>query len=163
MPPPHVQVEAPAPQKPPQRSLHTALMDDHRQLHRVSVELAEAARAGADASTIGEIWTRFTHALRRHFSTEEQIIFPLVRRTHPAEAIALLSQHDQIREQLDRLDVEVDLHVLREPSVRTLIADLEAHARREDLSLYQWAEVELSPGEKRRALDRLADRPTREW
>lgn len=163
MPPPHVQVEAPVPQKPPLRSLHTALMDDHRQLHRVSMELAEAARAGADANTVGEIWTRFTHALRRHFSTEEQIIFPLVRRTHPAEAAALAAQHDQIRHQLDRLDIEVDLHVLREPNVRALIADLEAHARREDLSFYQWAEVELTPGEKRRALDRLADRPAREW
>ncbi len=135
--------------------LHDALLDDHRRLDRIFSEVGEATAAGADLRTIGEIWTRFGAALRRHLALEEDAIFPVLTRTHPDEISALCVEHHRIRTRLERLDMDVDLHLLRDPAVRSLIADLQAHARREDVGLYAWAEAELSPAEKRHMLTEL--------
>jgi hypothetical protein len=124
-------------------------------MRTVFTELEDAASAGADCSTLGEVWTKFSLALRNHLKTEEDSLFPVFRHRHPVELAALVAEHDHIRTQLDQLDIEVDLHVVRNPVVRALIADLDAHARREDLGLYTWADVELSSAEQRRVLDRL--------
>lgn len=145
----------------PNRTVGAMLHQDHVDIERTFDGLESAAAAGADARTISALWDRFEHSLLDHFAVEEKDLFPLVEASHPEEVRALLADHQSIRNQLQDLDLAVDLHLIRAPAIQQLLAQVRAHAAREDGLLYQWVEEEATPGMKRAVLRRLERRVRR--
>lgn len=119
------------------------LTSDHQRLEALCTELSEASRGGMDPGALGEVWTRFATGLRLHLRVEEDHLFPALREGHGREVDTLLAEHDFLRARLNGLDVEVDLHAVRDAALQALLADVRAHANREDHGLYRWADSEL--------------------
>jgi hemerythrin-like domain-containing protein len=118
------------------------LLADHAALEEMLSKLANTLESNAPAPDLCESWTRFESNLRDHLDTEEQLIFPTLVRTQPAEAEALRNDHQQIRRALADFGVAVDLHTLRKASVDELIGFLRQHAGREERSAYRCVDSE---------------------
>jgi len=52
---------------------------------------------------------------------------------------ALLTEHGEIRETLDRLGVEIELKRVDREAIERLITQLRAHAQHENQLFYPWA------------------------
>jgi len=93
----------------------------------------------------------FEHEILEYIGAEEEVILPAYEHYVPVDAQALRTDHEKIRERLTRIGVECDLHAIRADTLKELIAELRAHAAREDAKMYPWAQVHL-PLDTRRAL-----------
>jgi hemerythrin-like domain-containing protein len=114
----------------------------HEELdRRIAVLLRKAD--GGDDHELWEEWSRFERELLRHLALEERELIPRFRREHAEEAAALVQDHSALRRDLLALGIRADLHFLRAEAVRSFVADLRAHAVREDQVLYPWAETHL--------------------
>lgn len=138
-------------------SVRRLMTEDHARMEAVFEELQQAVAAGVDVRTLGQLWTRFDRGLRAHLAAEEALLFPALVDAHPVEVAALLAEHEALRESLDELAVEVDLHVLRKATVDRLLERLRAHAAREDASVYPWAAAVQAEGAGRSLGARLAE------
>jgi hemerythrin superfamily protein len=119
------------------------LLGDHQRLDALFEELVNASEAGVTRDVIGDLWSRFGDGVHVHFLAEEEHLFPVLAETHPEEARALQEEHDQIRRRLLELDVQVDLHLIRHPTVSEIVHRLREHAAREEQTLYRWADRAL--------------------
>lgn len=139
-------------------TLRQTLSGDHRRLDALFTELTDASEAGVGGDVLGELWTRFTQGLLAHLAAEEAVLFPLLAPRHPAEIRELRADHDRLRDALAGLDVEVDLHLIRHPTVVSLIGQLRDHAAREERTLYPWADEAFGAEAHRPVLDRIRSR-----
>lgn len=119
----------------------TELHADHARLDALFQDVIEASEAGVSTDALGASWTRFEDAVRAHFEAEETNLFPLMAETHPSEVAGLKAEHAEISKLLLSLDLQVDLHLIRHPTVKELIERLRAHAAKEDETLYAWADA----------------------
>lgn len=127
--------------EPPQVSLWSFMIENHRHLNKLFQRVLLAFEANdVDA---GVVWTELEHGVLSHMDAEERFVLPAFARVDRDEAHALLRQHGRIREQLLELGIALDLHHLRVSQSRDLIATLQAHAIREDHLLYRWADARL--------------------
>lgn len=137
--------------------IRRALHDEHRQLDERFEELVNAAEAGVDKRTLGQIWSHFDTEVRAHFALEEELVFPQLAIVHADAVREIRAEHDAIRARLDALDVAVDLHFVRSHEVTELVERLRAHAANEDAHLYRWAETEPALADRELLLQRLRD------
>jgi hypothetical protein len=120
------------------------LLDDHHtRLERVCTQLLSEAYAD-DTRALCECWRTFEAEVNDHMAAEEELILPAYESIAPAEAQAIRDEHRALREILQRLGVEVDLHQIRVETVRALLEGLRAHAEREDAAMYPWAATHKS-------------------
>jgi hemerythrin-like domain-containing protein len=110
---------------------------------------------GGDPYDLAREWDRFEHELLEHFDLEEQVILPRFSRAQPEEAAALRREHRALRQDLLTLGVRADLHFLRAEAVRGFVADLRAHAAREERVLYPWARANVDHETLAAMTDRL--------
>lgn len=89
------------------------------------------------------IWDELEDSLRSHMEAEERYVLPSFARTDRDEALALVRDHNRIREQLLEIGIAIDLHEAG-PATR-FVQLLRDHAAREDKLLYRWADRELDP------------------
>jgi hypothetical protein len=122
-------------------SLRTYLTEDHARLADLVEGLIPAIEA--DAPEARSLWSELDRGVLAHLEAEERFVLPAFARFDRDEALALLREHGQIREQLLELGVAQDLHQLRLDRSRQFIATLRAHAAREDEVMYRWADREL--------------------
>jgi hemerythrin superfamily protein len=121
----------------------SVLLDDHhRRLERVCTDLLSRTYAD-DPRALCACWRQFETELLDHMRAEEDVILPAYEQVAPTEALAIRADHARIRDLVQRLGVEVDLHQIRLHTVRELLAALQAHADREDAAMYPWAEGQL--------------------
>jgi hypothetical protein len=123
------------------------LLEEHRALDAVFEDLLNRAESG-EWSMCDAIWDRLCTELSDHMRFEEEELLDRFAGSSAAaayDAVHLRHQHRAIREALERLGVEIQLHTLREAEVRELVALLRAHAHLEDTTLYPWATRALSP------------------
>jgi hypothetical protein len=100
----------------------------------------------ADARTdVVERWNELDHNLLAHMEAEERFVLPVFAHVDQEEALALLREHGQLREQLLQLGIAVDLHCVRYDASREFAELLERHASREASLLYRWADQHLPP------------------
>src|SRR4051794_25766111 len=92
--------------------LYTYMTRSHEQLRAVLPRLLEAMSANS-RDDVAVLWRELDHGLLSHMDAEERFILPAFAHVDRAEALDLLRQHGQIREQLLELGVAVDLHLLR--------------------------------------------------
>lgn len=133
------------------------LADDHARLERLSAEL-ESALEGGDRSAIQEVWTRFEATLLSHLDAEERWLFPLLSAEHAAEVKALRAAHARLRHLASEEGLAADLRTLRRETASELLAELRAHATREDETVYAWLEQLPEPGKLEQLLDALVRR-----
>lgn len=131
-----------------------SLLQDHAELELMFTEVVDAAEAGVDHRTMCALWASFEQTLLDHLDAEERYLLPALEPDHPAEVAALRWEHEEIRMALDRLDVAVQLHEVREQAVVDFIAKMRAHAAREGEGAYRWAEQALSAQQRRGLLER---------
>lgn len=127
-----------------------SLGSDHEAIdHRLS-DLVNAVE-GAGFPTILQVFREVDRGLRAHIDSEERYLLGRFEELHPREIRELRQDHERFRRALDELSIETELHTLRKERIDDLVAQLRAHARKEDATLYQWAD-EPRYGKQRDAL-----------
>lgn len=138
-------------------SIADRLTQHHQRLAALLSELSEAA-AGADAPTLHRIWQEAEDGLRSHFDAEERLLLPLLRRARADECAEIVREHQELKEMLDEVGLQVELHIVRRDRIDALIQRLRTHARREDEGIYRWCEVELSADDAQKLRGALSAR-----
>lgn len=138
----------------PQHRLFAALQEDHAKLEERCRALLEEMRAGEAPSRSAE-WTRFEEALVAHFEAEEKYLLPAFAAERPDEAEWIRRDHARIRSLVNRLGVGIDLHTVRERTVRELVQSLREHAEREEASFYATAERMADERVRRSVIEQL--------
>jgi hemerythrin superfamily protein len=112
--------------------------EHHQRLERQLAELAAVSREG-DPAALRASWSRFERELDDHLRAEEEIILPRLAAADGDEAQAIRREHEQLRRRAAELGVGVDLRLVRPEIIDKLIAQLRAHAAREERGMYTWA------------------------
>lgn len=119
------------------------LAEHHRELDDCIEHLLSRMRDG-DPTDVRAEWSTFERALLRHLEQEEAQILPGFARDDAAGAREILADHAGIRGALLEMGVNLDLHLLRAEQVESFVAQLRAHAKREETALYAWAQRHLT-------------------
>jgi hemerythrin-like domain-containing protein len=119
------------------------LAEHHRELEGCMERLLARVRDGDPAALRAE-WSAFERALSRHLEQEEAEILPGFARDDAAGARQILADHGEIRGALLGMCINLDLHLLRAEQVEDFVAQLKAHAKREEAALYAWAQRHVS-------------------
>jgi hypothetical protein len=82
---------------------------------------------------------------------EEVVILHGYAADDPEAAAAIRDEHTELRRLLLQVGVEVELHVVRLPTLQRL----RAHAAREDVGMYPWAQLHLPLPDRRRLFVRI--------
>ena len=98
---------------------------------------------GGDCHELANAWGLFERELLRHFELEEEHLFRGYALERPEEVTALKQEHEALRRDLLALGIRADLHCLRAEAVKGFIAELRAHAAREEEALYRWAKTHV--------------------
>ncbi len=120
-------------------NVRESLGSDHRAIERKLRQLSDAVE-GADFRTILEVFREVDRGLRAHMDGEEQYLFPNFETSHPNAIEELRSEHAHTRLALDELMIQTELHTLRKEAIDQLLAQLRAHAAKENRTLYAWAD-----------------------
>lgn len=120
----------------------TFLHGSHRHLEEAGKRLIDAVTADDRTDTL-TLWRELEKQLLAHLEAEERYMLPAFARADREEAVALLRQHGEIREQLLELGVAVELHRLRVPMLAEFVELLQDHADREERLMYAWAKALL--------------------
>jgi polyisoprenoid-binding protein YceI len=131
-------------------AIRAVLSQDHDRLERQFESIVAEASSG-DPIALRKAWQEFESELIHHFDDEEAHVLPAFAQQRPTEASALLYEHQRIRGDLTTLGVTLDLHCLPSERVGDFVANLRAHARREDDLLYPWAAHRLGEAARKRA------------
>lgn len=113
-------------------SLEQRLRSQHESLNALFEDIADRAHRG-DSVTLDGGWSELEATLVKHMDFEERL---LLGRVDDAECARIRAEHDTIRRTLTELGISIELHTLREDTVREFLVLLRAHAAREALSLY---------------------------
>jgi hemerythrin-like domain-containing protein len=133
------------------------LRSEHARLEGLYAGLLAAYQHG-DWTDVLDHWNVFEPALRAHIETEERRVFPAFREVNPTEAAALLAEHNELRDVLATLGVNIELHSVTPLDVEELVRRLRAHGAREELVLYPWLDASAAPSAtSRRSTARFTD------
>ncbi|HEX8108028.1 MAG TPA: hemerythrin domain-containing protein [Kofleriaceae bacterium] len=134
--------------------LRLLLAEHHR-------ELETACRAllghtyGEDPRELSLQYRAFERSTLDHLAAEEELILPAYADHDPDDAAAIRREHATIRRLLFQVGIEVELHIVRAGTVKRLIDVLQAHAAREDASVYRWAQDHLPLSTRRQLFVRI--------
>jgi hemerythrin superfamily protein len=120
-------------------NVRESLGSDHDAINFRLSDLANAVE-GADFPTILRVFREVDRGLRAHIDGEERYLFEHFEDDHPDVLRELREDHDRFRRALDELMVQTELHTLRKERIDELVAELRAHAAKENRTLYEWAE-----------------------
>lgn len=118
---------------------HLLFAEHHRCLRRAGARLLRRADGGN--SLVAE-YRAFEAQVLEHIEAEEVLILPAFTAAAPDEAAAIRAGHTEIRAQLVRTASDIEAPS-RLASVRTLLALLDDHSKREDRVMYPWALMHL--------------------
>jgi hypothetical protein len=128
--------------------------------HHCKIEAAcEALRACTYADEPHDLVVRyrsFEREVLEHLKAEEDSILPEYEKYAPVDAAMVSAAHDDLRRQLFRIGVDVELHCVRAEALEHLVQTLRSHAAHEDRGMYPWAETHLPPQTLRELFDRIA-------
>ncbi|HJL19103.1 MAG TPA: hemerythrin domain-containing protein [Sandaracinaceae bacterium LLY-WYZ-13_1] len=129
--------------------------EEHRALETHLERLRDAVE-GADKSALVDEWNDFERVLRAHLEAEEAHLFPTVEASAPQAVKEAREAHVAIRQHLDELGMQVELHTVRLETVDAFLSLLRAHKAAEDEGLYRVADEALEPETREKALARAA-------
>jgi hypothetical protein len=117
------------------------LRDDHINLERRFGELCLLAHDG-DWHDLDEVWDGFVHDVEAHFEIEERQLFPrLAEQGRDSRALVaeLVADHLAIRQTLEDLGLQIQIHVIRASTIDSFVSQMRKHAARENERVYPWA------------------------
>jgi hemerythrin superfamily protein len=144
--------------------LATLLLDHHAEIDASCLELMGAAFVD-DPPTLARRWRVFEHQLLDHMAAEEELLIPTYQLTSPEQAQELRADHILLRDILERVALDVELHTIRIERLKELVGLLRAHAHREELTMYPWIQRHLSTVLRKRLVSRISEtlRNRRAW
>lgn len=126
------------------------LLDQHhREIEDACLAILSAGFAD-EPRDLARVWGDVEHKLLDHMMAEEQFLLPAYQRVDPENAQDLRDQHARLRERAYEIGVAIQLHTIRCEQLQQFVADLRAHARNEEASLYRWADQHLGADLRRR-------------
>jgi hypothetical protein len=131
------------------------LAEHHRNLEQAGLLL----RAGACADDPLELIARYRnleHAVLAHMEAEEEIL-PAYAVADPEDAAMIRTWHEDLRRQLYKIGVDVELHRVRLEAIDQLVKALQVHAAHEDRGMYVWAQASLPAQHQRAILARIEE------
>jgi hypothetical protein len=131
------------------------LAEHHHALEEAGSELLACTYAD-EPRALAQEYRVFEREVLDHLAAEELVILPGYQVDSPGDAAAIRADHAAIRQQLFRVGLEIDLHLIRAHTIERLLSQLREHAQREDTAMYPWAQVHLPLSTKRRLFVRLA-------
>jgi hypothetical protein len=131
------------------------LFADHHEQIEKSCDALRTAIYADDPLVLAERYRAFEHAMLEHMAAEEEHILPAYAADAPEDAAAIRATHDELRQQLFRIGVDVELHSVRAAALEQLVKTLRAHAALEDVRMYPWAQVHLPARTKRELFKRI--------
>jgi polyisoprenoid-binding protein YceI len=147
--------ETPLRQGTREAAVQAVLAHDHERLERQFQTIVSEVSRG-DPLELRGAWRAFEVELLRHFENEELRIFPAFAQQRPADARALLADHERIRASLTRLGLDLGLNCMPAERISDFVDSLRAHARREDDLLYPWAAHRLSDAARERIREEIS-------
>jgi len=129
----------------------------HRELDERFCRLRETALSG-DWRDCDRDWSPLSKALLDHMAFEERLVFPVYGRSGAAalaDTLGLCKEHAEIRDLLERIGCEIELHHAPPAELETFITSLREHLAREDALLHPWITTS--------SMDGFALRGVRHW
>jgi hemerythrin superfamily protein len=139
----------------PKCGLRLFAAERHRELASAVLELTSTALS-EDPHVLATRWRELDEALRDHMAAEEDLIIPAYQLSEPEEADELRTEHARIRGLLDEIGVDVRGHTVDATRMSRLVELLQAHEKREDTSMYPWAERNLPRVTRRQLFVRIS-------
>lgn len=130
------------------------LADHHHAIQAACADLRAEVYADETLSLI-DAYRRFEHAVILHLEIEEHDLLPGFGECSILGAAQIRLQHLELRAQLYRLGIEVELHQARAERFEVLVDTLQRHIRIEEATLYPWAEQNLSLDTRRSLFTRI--------
>ena len=124
----------------PLRKLTERLSQEHEDFARRCAELRFLLEAG-DWAGCDARWDTLRASLEGHLAHEEAWLLPVYELSGAHEASvgqALRAEHGQLRHEGARLRVALLRRTASVADIQALLEHLDAHARREESSLYRW-------------------------
>lgn len=109
----------------------------------------------SESAEFESTWTELEVLLTRHLDAEEHYLLPLIEAAHRENADIIREDHEKIRALLTALGTDLKDPVRRRNGASALQGVLKDHARREENSLYAWADFGASAAVRRRVLAAL--------
>jgi hypothetical protein len=137
-------------------SEHSALLlaEHHHVIEAACRELLGRTYSDEPADLVAE-YRRFEHEMLEHIAIEEELLLPAYAEHAPEDARALREDHAALRQLMYRIGIDVELHLVRAKTVDQLIAQLRAHAVREENGLYVWAADHAPASARQQSVDRI--------
>ena len=127
----------------------------HFEIEQACLALLDACCTG-DPSEIARRWREMEFQLYDHMMAEEHFLFPAYQHDEPENAQDLRDQHARLREQALELGIAIELHTVDAEQIQAFVAALRDHDKREEASLYCWADRHLADDQCHRMRDYLA-------
>jgi len=127
---------------PKHAGLRSLLRDHHLEIESACLELMGAAFVD-DPPILARRWSAFEHEVLDHMAAEEELLIPSYQSADPEQAQELRADHILLRDILEHVALDVELHAIRIERLKDLVAMLRAHAYREERTLYPWAQHHL--------------------
>lgn len=131
------------------------LLADHHTKIEAAGNALRVAAFGDDTLELVTRWRCFEHGVITHLDAEEHLILHAYADYAADDAALIRAAHDDLRRQLFRLGVDVELHCVRAASIDRLLQTLREHAAHEDRGMYPWAQVHLPPRTRRELFSRM--------
>jgi hemerythrin superfamily protein len=145
--------------------LNDALRFDHQRLE-INLRHVHDCLNREGASTTCTMWLRFYHELGAHIEAED-VLLPAFAQVDPEGAGALEREHERIRSLATTLTEDFVRGAVGARSLERFGELFAAHGRREESSLYPWAEYGVGEVESRAVIERIrdagVDRPHQEY
>ncbi len=115
------------------------LGEHHLEIEAECLEIMSAGLAD-DPRDLVRRWAKVERELLEHMAAEERMVFPAYQRADPENAQDLRDDHAVLREHALEIGIAIQLHTIRRDQLQRFVDQLRAHARREEASLYRWAQ-----------------------
>jgi hypothetical protein len=131
------------------------LMSDHHRAIAKSCRRLRSTIYSDDPPTLVADYHCFERAVVEHMVIEERDLLPAYTAYDPADARSIRQQHRELRELLDRIGLDVELHRVRAAQLEQLLEVVQRHIAHEEATLYPWAQVNIGLDAKHELFDRL--------
>ena len=131
------------------------LLQDHHDALQAACRDLMADVYNDDTFSLTNRYRRFERAVLEHIDVEERELLPGFTKYSRLDARMIRLQHAEIRDQLYRLGIDLELHRARAERFAALIDALKRHVELEETTLYPWARENLSVHAKREQFVRL--------
>jgi hemerythrin len=140
--------------EPSSSGLYAALYFHHARLEASGRHVLSTLRLEGPAAARGAFKT-FKCELEAHLEAEERWVLPGFARAEPEAYEAIREEHMLIRQMSESLTWSAATVASDERTLHELVDLLLAHCRREEQTLYRWAETAIGEPESRAVLQKI--------